>query len=82
MRIKPRWHNVRKVKALAAPLGEVQTSAETRGSGNIVNINIKNSNESLAMNPEVIPLQDSNPTQQEQITPRRSLQPRVAKSYV
>jgi hypothetical protein len=58
MCIKPRWHNIRKIKALTAPLGEVQISAETRGSGNIVNINIKTSNESSAMNPEAILLRD------------------------
>jgi hypothetical protein len=45
------------MRALTAPLGEVQTSTRTAGSGNTVNINIKTSNESLSLEQGDIPLQ-------------------------
>lgn len=68
-------------KAITRSLREIQTSAQTGGSGNIVNINIKTSNESLAVSPEAIPLHSSNRSLQEESSPRRSLRPRAAKSY-
>jgi hypothetical protein len=45
---------LRNLKALT----DIQASTGTNGSGNIVNINIKTSNESLSGNPETIPLQE------------------------
>lgn len=71
--IRGRFTPVRNLKALT----DVQAHAGTQGSGNTVNINIKTSNESLALAQEEIPLQ----TLQEENTPRRSLRPRAAKSY-
>jgi hypothetical protein len=77
-----RWKNCRMLK-------QINTSSEqklslpmgTSGTGNVINIKIKTSNESLAMNPEAIPLQEigggsgnSSPRQ-----PRRSS--RIRKTY-
>lgn len=68
-------------RALTAPLGEVQTSAWFDGSGNTVNINIKTSNESLAVDQEGTPLRDLNQSEEEEARPRRPLRPRTQKSY-
>jgi hypothetical protein len=69
----------RGMRALTAPLGGVQTSTRTNGSGNTVNINIKMSNESLSLGQGDIPLQSSHQPIEGDIKPRRSLRPRVSK---
>jgi hypothetical protein len=69
------------LKALTAPQGEVRASARTDGHGNIVNINIKTSNESLAVGRENSPLHSSQLSLEEETRPHRSLRPRVSKSY-
>lgn len=69
------------VRAITAPLKEVQASATTDGRGNIVNINIKTSNESLSIGQEGSPLHNSQQSVEEEPRSRRSLRPRMSKSY-
>jgi hypothetical protein len=69
------------MRALTAPLREVQTSRRTDGTGNTVNINIKTSNESLSVGQGDIPLHRARQAIEEEVQPRRSLRPRVSKSY-
>jgi hypothetical protein len=81
--LKSRWQHTGRPRALMAQVRELKTSTETRGSGNTVNINIKTSNESLAINPEAIQLRSSTSSKSLQVepSPRRSLRPRPTKSY-
>ena len=53
-----RWHRSNTVRALIGPVENVKLSTKSSGAGNVVNINIKTSKESLSENPEAIPLQD------------------------
>jgi hypothetical protein len=79
--LRNRFFSSRSRRALTAPLREVQTSAKLDGSGNTVNINIKTSNESISLGQGDIPLQSSHQSLEEDALPRRSLKPRVNKSY-
>ena len=51
----------------------VEPNPESAGSGNVININIKTSNESLANNPENIPLRPLKPSDRNAGQPRRDL---------
>jgi hypothetical protein len=53
------YQPLQKHRALAE-LSDVKTATEATDAGNVVNINVKNSNESLSVVQEEIPLQDSN----------------------
>jgi hypothetical protein len=75
--IRFRFAPQRKLKALTAPQSEVETFTGRSENGNAVNINKKTSNESLSVGQEELPLQ----TKREEVTPRRSLRNKVAKSY-
>lgn len=79
--LRNRLFSSRSTRALTAPLREVQTSAKLDGSGNTVNINIKTSNESISLGQGEVPLQNSSQSIEEDAIPRRSLRPRVSKSY-
>jgi hypothetical protein len=79
--VRSRCRPGRTLSALTTPLGEVQTYTETSGTSKVVNISIKTSNESLALDAEGTPLRSSHRSSPEESTPRRSLRPRVSKSY-
>jgi len=57
----------------------VKTITDAKGSGNVVNIKIHTSNESLDLTQEDIPIRDLN-AQSPEIAPRRSNRLRLAKS--
>jgi hypothetical protein len=57
------------MRALTAPLGEVQTSTRTDGGGNTVIISIKTSNESLSVGQGDIPLYSSHQSIEEDTRP-------------
>jgi hypothetical protein len=63
------------MRALTAPLGEVQTSARMDGSGNRININIKTGNESISLGQGDTLLQISNQSMEGDTRPRKSLRP-------
>jgi hypothetical protein len=72
------------LRAIAATTTDhLGLSTESSGTGNIVHINIKTSNESLAVNPEAIPLQDLEGASTHENTPeiRRSKRIKTQKSY-
>jgi hypothetical protein len=79
--IRSRLAKTPALRAITAPLKEVQASARTDGHGNIVNINIKTSNESLSVGQKDSPLHGSQQSIEEDTKPCRSLSPRVSKSY-
>jgi hypothetical protein len=78
--LRIRFSPSRSIRAITATLREVHTLTRTDGTGNTVNINIKTSNESLYVGSGDIPLQSSHQST-EDTKPRRSLRPRVGKSY-
>jgi hypothetical protein len=79
--LRSRFTRARGIMAVTTPLGEVQASTRTNGSGNTVNINIKTSNESLSIDPGEIPLHNLQHLIEEDTRPCRTLRPRSAKSY-
>jgi hypothetical protein len=82
--IMARWKATKTLRAIAAATSDhLGLSTESSGTGNIVNINIKTSNESIAMNPEAIPLNDMGNTFVKENTPelRRSRRLKTPKSY-
>jgi hypothetical protein len=78
-----RWRGNRTVRAIVETTSDVSSALKTSGSGNIVNINIKTSNESLSGNPEAIPLHDLEGSSVRENTPelRRSRRSKATKSY-
>jgi hypothetical protein len=54
-----RWRRCKTPRVTAATTDHLSLPAEACGTGNVVNISIKTSNESLTMNFEAIPLQDT-----------------------
>jgi hypothetical protein len=79
--VRSHYRPGRTLRALTAPPGGVQVPTETSGTNNIVNISIKTSNESLASDAEAIPLRTLPHSSPEESKSRRSLRPRVTKSY-
>jgi hypothetical protein len=75
------WTGSGGLKALTAPILEARASTGPGGLGNTVNINIKTSNDSLVADSEAIPLRDSVQSLKEETPTRRSLRPRLTKSY-
>jgi hypothetical protein len=67
------WRKWKSRRLVSAQVGK-QLSLPASGTGNVVNINIQTSNESLAINPETIPLQNMEETSVRDSTPdlRRS----------
>jgi hypothetical protein len=78
-----RWQTNKILRAITSAKNGLDLATETRGAGNVVNINIKTINESLAMNPEAIPLQDLDISSTKDSNPelRRSKCLRTPKSY-
>jgi hypothetical protein len=68
-------------RAIIATCGEAQSMARTEGHGNMVNINIKMSNESLPVEKGDTPLNSSHHSIEEDSRPRRSLRTRTTKLY-
>jgi hypothetical protein len=70
-------------RAIMGPSENVELSTRSGGAGNVVNISIKTSNESLSGNPETIPLQDLESSSTKGSNPelRRSGRLRTSKSY-
>jgi hypothetical protein len=78
-----RWPRNGTVRAIMGPAENVELSTKSSGAGNVVNISIKTSNESLSGNPETVPLKDLDNSSTKDSTPefRRSRRLRTAKSY-
>jgi hypothetical protein len=78
-----RWSGNRTVRAIMGPSENVELSTKSSGAGNVVNISIKISNESLSGSPEGIPLQDVQSSSTTGSNPelRRSRRLRTSKSY-
>jgi hypothetical protein len=79
-----RWYKCRKLRAITAATEQVlNLPAGASGTANVVNINIKTSNESLAVNPEAIPLKDFDESSEKDYTTelRRSRRVRAGKSH-
>jgi hypothetical protein len=81
--ILARWLKGKTLRAITGTISDLDTSLKTSGAGNIVNISIKTSNESLTNSPEAIPLQDLESSSVRGSTPelRRSRRLRTTKSY-
>jgi hypothetical protein len=56
--ILKRWQVNKTMRAITGTISDISSSLKAGGSGNIANINIKTSNESLSGNPEAVPLQE------------------------
>jgi hypothetical protein len=78
-----RWLRHRTVKAIIGTTEDLELSTRSSGTGSIVNINIKTSNESLSGNPEALPLQalDSDSTKSGTPELQRSRRSKTTKSY-
>jgi hypothetical protein len=77
------WPRNGTVRAIMGPSENVELSTRSGGAGNVVNISIKTSNESLSGNPETIPLQDLDSSSTKGSNPelRRSGRLQTSKSY-
>ena len=78
--VRNRWLHAGNPRTTTAAMKAI-TATGSGGMGNTVNINIKTSNESLVASPETIPLRGSTQSLQDETPTRRSLRPRLAKSY-
>jgi hypothetical protein len=78
-----RWRSCKTLRAITATAEHLSLPAEASGAGNVINISIETSNESLAGNPEAIPLQDIERGSRGDNTPelRRSKRVKANKSY-
>jgi hypothetical protein len=77
------WTQNKTVRAILGQTENVELSTKSSGAGNIVNISIKTSNESLSGSPEAVPLKDLDSSSTKASTPelRRSRRIRATKSY-
>jgi hypothetical protein len=81
--IVKRWRKCTPLRAITATAEHLSLPAEASGNGNVINISIKTSNESLAGNSEMIPLQDVEKGSRRDSTSdiRRSKRVKTSKSY-
>jgi hypothetical protein len=81
--IVTRCRNSKALRAIAAKAECLSLPAEASGTGNVININIKTSNESLSRSSEAIPLRDIEDGARRDSTPdlRRSKRGKANKSY-
>jgi hypothetical protein len=78
-----RWSGNKTVRAIMGSSENVELSTKSSGAGNVDNISIETSNESLSGNPEAIPLQDLESSLTTGSNPelKRSRRLRTSKSY-
>jgi hypothetical protein len=68
-----KWQRNTTVRGIMGPIENLELSTRSKGAGNVVNISIKTSNESLSGSPEAVPLQDLESSSAKAVLPNLGL---------